>query len=200
MQVATLRRWLYWPLVTGFCVLLVTGCARAHAKTTPELPDAALEVPLPPAHDVEPPDVEAPPPPPPAPAPEPPRTTPPRTTRPPAPTREQPRTDPPKPETPPPAEPPKPPEEAGRGGNTLQTAPPTAEGELERNVRATITRANSELNRVDYRVLNPDARIQYDTAKRFIRQADDAVKAKNLVFAKSLADKAVAIADQLGGR
>jgi hypothetical protein len=63
-----------------------------------------------------------------------------------------------------------------------------------------LTRANNELGRVDYRGLNADARIQYDTAKRFIRQADTAIKAKNLVFAKSLADKAVAIADQLGGR
>ena len=128
----------------------------------------------------------------------PPRTTPPRATRPPAPTRETPKPEPPKPEAPA-AEPPKPPDESSRG-NTLQTAPATAEGELERTVSATLTRANTELNRVDYRGLNPDARIQYDTAKRFIRQAADAVKAKNLVFAKSLADKAVAIADQLGGR
>ena len=69
-----------------------------------------------------------------------------------------------------------------------------------KNVRATLTRANTELSRVDYRVLDNDAKIQYDTAKRFIRQAEDAVKSKNVVFAKSLADKAVAIADQLGGR
>ncbi len=54
------------------------------------------------------------------------------------------------------------------------------EGELERGVRATLTRATNELNRIDYRVLNADAKIQYDTAKRFIRQADDAVRTKNL--------------------
>jgi hypothetical protein len=42
--------------------------------------------------------------------------------------------------------------------------------------------------------------MQYDTAKRFIRQADDAVKSKNLVFAKNLADKAAVIAAQLAGR
>jgi hypothetical protein len=42
--------------------------------------------------------------------------------------------------------------------------------------------------------------MQYDTAKRFIQQADDAMKAKNLVFARNLADKAAAIAAQLAGR
>jgi len=58
----------------------------------------------------------------------------------------------------------------------------------------------NDLNRIDYRGLNTDARMQYDTAKRFIRQADDAVKAKNLVYAKNLADKAVVIAAQLAAR
>jgi hypothetical protein len=48
--------------------------------------------------------------------------------------------------------------------------------------------------------LDADAKIQYDTAKRFVRQAEDAVKSKNLVFAKNLADKAATIADQLAGR
>ena len=60
--------------------------------------------------------------------------------------------------------------------------------------------ATAELSRIDYRALNPDARTQYDTAKRFIRQADDAIRSKNLVFAKSFADKAATIAAQLGGR
>ena len=174
------------------------GCTRAHAKTTPQVPDAALQVPPPPPRDVEPADVETPPPPPPAPTPEPPRTQPPRP-RPTTPQREQPpRAEPPKPE-PAPAEPPKPAEEPPRT-NTLQTTPATVEGELERGVRATLTRATNELNRIDYRGLNTDARVQYDTAKRFIRQAEDAVRAKNLIFAKNLADKAVVIADQLGGR
>jgi hypothetical protein len=177
------------------------GCVRAHAKTVPQTPDAALDVPAAPERDIEPAEVEAPPPPqPPAPAPESPRAQPPRPR--PAPTREQPRAEPPKPEPAPPAEPPKPAEEPPRGSSTstLQTTPATVEGELERGVRATLTRASNELNRIDYRGLNADAKIQYDTAKRFIRQADDAVKSKNLVFAKNLADKAATIADQLVGR
>ena len=191
-------RWFYWPLITGYCLLLLSGCARANAKTIPELPDAPLNVPPPPERDIESVDVEAPPPPPPEPAPEPPRTVPPRPR--PAPAREQPRVEPPKPE-PPPAEAPKPAEEPPRTTTSpLQTTPATAEGELERGVRATLNRASNELNRIDYRVLNADAKIQYDTAKRFIRQADDAVRTKNLLFAKNLADKAATIADQLAGR
>jgi hypothetical protein len=165
----------------------------------PQLPDAALDVPPVPERDIEPAEVEAPPPPqPPAPAPESPRTQPPRARpTPPA----QPRAEAPKPEPAPAVEPPKPAEEPPRGTtSTLQTTPATVEGELERGVRATLTHATNELNRIDYRVLNADARIQYDTAKRFIRQADDAVKTKNLVFAKNLAEKAATIADQLAGR
>jgi uncharacterized protein (DUF885 family) len=71
---------------------------------------------------------------------------------------------------------------------------------MERGIRASLTRARADLGRIDYRALNADARTQYDTAKRFIRQADDAIRSKNLVFAKSLADKAAALAAQLGGR
>jgi hypothetical protein len=186
-------------LISVFFFTAISGCARAHAKTVPQQPDASLDVPAPPERDVEPAEVEAPPPPqPPTPAPESPRAQPPRPR--PAPAREQPRAEPPKPEPAP--EPPKPAEEPPRppASSTLQTTPATAEGELERGVRATITRASNELNRIDYRGLNADAKIQYDTAKRLVRQAEDAVKAKNLVFAKNLVDKAATIADQLAGR
>jgi hypothetical protein len=180
--------------------LLASGCAKPHAKT---IPDAPLDMPLPPPREVEPAGADAPPP-----VPlvtEPARTLPPRPR--PAPPREQPRVEArpeaPKPE-PPKAEPAptdvKPVEEPAHPPTTLQTTPATAEWEVERGVRATITRATNELNRIDYRGLNADARMQYDTAKRFIRQADDAVKSKNLVFAKNLADKAAAIAAQLAVR
>ena len=67
-------------------------------------------------------------------------------------------------------------------------------------VSLTLTRANNDLSRVDYRALNNDARTQYDTAKRFVQQADRALREKNLVFAKSVADKAAALAAQLAGR
>ena len=61
-------------------------------------------------------------------------------------------------------------------------------------------RATADLNRIDYRALNAEARVQYDTAKRFISQAQEALRAKNLVFARSLADKAAALAAQLAGK
>jgi hypothetical protein len=183
--------------------LAVTGCSHAHAKTSPQGP--ALEVPPPPPRDVEPIDTEAP-----APVPlpqEPARTAPARPRQ--TPQREQPRpaeprTEPPKAEpTPvtPPVEPPKP-EEGPKPPptTTLQTMPTNAEGEAERVIRTTLQRATNDLNRVDYRALNSDARNQYDTAKRMMRQADEAIRAKNLVFAKNLADKSAALAAQLAGR
>ncbi len=63
-----------------------------------------------------------------------------------------------------------------------------------------MSRATADLNRIDYRVLNADARTQYDTAKRFIQQAEDAIRLRNLPFAKTVADKAAVLATQLGGR
>ena len=177
--------------------VVASGCMRTAAKTAP---DAPLDMPAPPPREMEPNDTETP-----APVPlviEPARSTPPRP-RPVTP-REQPaRSEPPKPEPPkiePPVEAPKPVEEPIKSPSTLQTTPATAEGEVERAIRASLQRANADLNRIDYRVLNADAKTQYDTAKRFIRQADEAMKAKNLVFAKTVADKAVVIAAQLGGR
>jgi hypothetical protein len=179
--------------------LVASGCVRTAAKTTPDAPP--LDMPAPPPREVEPNDTETP-----QPIPlvsEPARNTPPRPR--PTPREQAPRIEPPKPAEPPKTEPPpvepvKPAEEPLRPTSTLQTTPATAEGEVERGIRASISRANSALNSIDYRVLNADAKIQYDTAKRLIRQADDALRGKNLVFAKTVADKAVALAAQLGGR
>lgn len=180
-------------------VFAVSACTHAHAKASPESP--ALDVPSPPPHDVETTETEAPPP---IALPQEPAHNAPARPRPtPPPSRDIPRTEAPKPEPAPapPAEAPKPDEAPPpRPAAPLQTMPTTAEGEVERAIRATVQRANADLNRVDYRALNADARNQYDTAKRFIRQADDAIKAKNLLFAKNLAEKAAALAAQLPSR
>jgi len=187
-----------WALAAFAAALAVPGCTRAQAKVTPDMP---LEAPAPPPRDVEVADSE--PPPPATLVPEPARNTPATRTRPatreprpeaPPPT-EPPKPEPPQPESPKPIEdkPPPPP-------TTLQTTPPSVEGEVERGIRASLARANSDLSRVDYRALNNDARTQYDTAKRFVQQADRALHEKNLVFAKSVADKAAALAAQLAGR
>jgi hypothetical protein len=78
--------------------------------------------------------------------------------------------------------------------------PAGGEGELERNIRGAIGRATTDLNRIDARTLNAEARTQYETAKNFLRQAEEALREKNLVFAKTMADKAAALATQLAGR
>jgi outer membrane biosynthesis protein TonB len=184
----------FLPYCLAALPLLAVGCHRAHAKTTPENPP--LDMPAAPPREVEPIEVETPQP---VPLPqEPARTAPPRP-RPPiqqAARPEQPKTEPPKTEPPPAAEPPKP-EEPAKPPTLLQTTPPNTEGDLERGIRATLLRAATDLNRVDAARLTADARVQYETAKSFIRQADQAVRAKNLLFAKSVADKAAVLAAQL---
>ena len=158
-------------------------------------------MPAPPPRDVEPTEIEAP-----QPVPlavEPARNTPARPRPAPStPRPEPPKAEPPKPEPPAAVEPPRPADEPPKPPvtTTLQTTPATAEGDVERAIRASLDHASADLNRVDYRRLNADAKNQYDTAKRFVRQADDAIRAKNLVFAKSIAEKAATIAAQLAGR
>ena len=187
-----------WALVALTALTAAPACTRTQAKVTPDMP---LEVPAPPPRDVEVSDSE--PPPPATLVSEPARNTPATRTRPATPREPRPEapppTEPPKPEPPPP-EPPKPIDETKPPPTTLQTTPPSAEGEVERAIRSSLARANTDLGRVDYRALNNDARTQYDTAKRFVLQADRALREKNLVFAKSVADKAAALAAQLAGR
>jgi len=69
--------------------------------------------------------------------------------------------------------------------------------EVERNIRMRIAQANRDLDRTDYRALSTARRTEYDTAKRFIQQAEEALKVKNLVFAEQLADKAATLAAAL---
>jgi hypothetical protein len=180
-----------------FGTFVLSGCARVHAKAIPDVP--ALDVPAPPPREVEATEVD--PPPPVGLVQEPARSVPPRT--PPAPIREQPRPDAPRAEQPKPEQPasetPKPLEEPARP-TTLQTTPVTAEAAVERGIRATLARASNDLNRIDYRVLNADARMQYETAKSFVHQAEEAIHRQNLVFAKTVADKAAALAAQLASK
>jgi hypothetical protein len=184
-----------------FCILcifalLVSACASAQAKGAAAGPP--LDVPAPPSRVVEPIVAEVPPP---LPLPEDPRPAPVRPVRPaaaaPSAARpETPRTDAAAAEPPKAEEPPKPPTTP----TTLQTTTAAAEGEVERGIRATLTRATADLGRINYRALNAEARAQYDTARRFIQQADEAIRQKNLVLAKNLADKAAGIAAQQAGR
>ncbi|MBI3400290.1 MAG: hypothetical protein HY048_02620 [Acidobacteria bacterium] len=153
-------------------------------------------MPAPPPRDiVEPPPAEPAPAPPADPAPpaqEPARPAQPRP-RPPAPR------EPPKPEPAAETKPDEPPKTTSPP-TTLQTAPTAADAELERAIRVTLARARADLRRINPRGLSAEARDQYDTASRFARQADEAIRAKNLVFARTLADKAAALAAQLAGQ
>jgi len=178
--------------ITALAILTVgaTGCARLHARAA-SAPGPPLETPAPPPHLVSPieeatvaeplPAVVDPParvtPRPPAPA-SPPAPAPPRSER-----------SDPTPVTPagPPADavPPK----------TLQTTANVEE--VERKIRAALADASRGLGRIDYRGLSVEGKAQYDIAKRFVQQAEEALIAKNLLFASQLADKASALATLL---
>ena len=82
----------------------------------------------------------------------------------------------------------------------LQLAPATESAATEGTIRQQLTRAARDLKRVDYVGLSADAKAQYDTAKRFMVLADEAIKDRNFVFARTLADKAAVIAGVLSNR
>jgi len=80
---------------------------------------------------------------------------------------------------------------AAAGPAPLLRTPDTAnDAEVSRQVKATLARAGDNLNKINYNGLNQGAKGQHDTARRFIAQAEDALKSKNLVFARYLAEKA----------
>jgi hypothetical protein len=189
-------------LAGGAALLLLAGglwsaaCTRVQARTVPEPP--ALDMPAPPPRIVE---VSDPGVPPPLPLPAELEPNPPPRIRP---------NPPAKAEAPKPADPAKTdqpvadakPEEPSKAQptTTLQTTPAEREGEIESRIRVALYKATADLGRVNYRNLGADARTQYDTAKGFIRQAEDAQRARNLDFARNLAEKAATLAAQLAGR
>jgi len=69
-----------------------------------------------------------------------------------------------------------------------------ANAKADQSVRSLLAQANRDLGRVVYQTLDADGRVQYDTARRFMQQADEALKARNVVFAGKLADKAATMA------
>jgi hypothetical protein len=169
--------------------LAATGCASLHARSDPAGPP--LATPLPPPHSIPAVESEAVPPAPPAgndgPTPVVVR---------PAPRVAAPRHDKTsdKAEAAPPAVVPAPPQ-ANAPLPPLQTMVNVTE--VERNIRTRIAQATRDLDRTDYRALSTARRTEYDTAKRFIQQTEEALKVKNLVFAGQLADKAATLAAAL---
>lgn len=177
--------------------VLAGGCAKAKVAAVPEGP--ALQMPEPPPRVLAPVDEPLPSSAsvPDTPAPNAPRqpARPPAARRPAgAPAEAEARPEPPAPTqvaTPaPPADPPR----------ELRSAPSAAEALAERNVRDTLGRSARDLGRIDYGRLSPDGRAQYEQAKRFAQQAEQALRDRNLVFAATLADKAASLAAELGPR
>jgi hypothetical protein len=74
------------------------------------------------------------------------------------------------------------------------TPTPGSESQTAAAIGALLERAKRDLSRVNSASLNHDGRAQYDTARRFIQQAEEALKARNVVYAGKLADKAATMA------
>ncbi len=79
---------------------------------------------------------------------------------------------------------------------TLQPAP-GARTKTETSIRALMSRTVQDLQRVNYAALDADGRAQFDTARRFLSQAEESLKGGNLAFAGKLADKAATMASVL---
>ena len=74
------------------------------------------------------------------------------------------------------------------------TPTPGSEAQTVTAIRELLGKAARDLSRVNAGALNSDGKAQFDTARRFIQQADEALKARNIVFAGRLADKAATMA------
>jgi hypothetical protein len=83
-----------------------------------------------------------------------------------------------------------PPPELRTGGAAGRT--PTAA-----QVRDRLVRTRNKLNAIDRTGLNAGRRTDYDSALRFLSQADAAVKENNLLLAESSVEKAETLADGL---
>jgi hypothetical protein len=164
--------------VVAVVVALSAACA-ARAEVQVPTGDPPLVPPSPPQHVVVP-AAEQPtlPMPEPAPAVTPPASTPPRTAA-----------TPPRP-APTPVTPPV----------TVEQPPPpvilsTVVGaDFEKRIRVQLDQAVADLARIDRRSLGADAKAQFDAAQGFVRQCQEALKVRNLVFAGQLADKAATMA------
>jgi outer membrane biosynthesis protein TonB len=185
------RAWRFVPVLA--LVAALSACAKTKPIVVADGPPLAM--PLPPTRVFAPPEepipVLAPPPDiadaePPKPAPRPPARRPPAA---PAAEAAKPEPDPAPVATSPAPEP----------ARELRAAPSAADAAAERQVKDLLARASRDLNRVDYRRLSNEGRSQYDQAKRFAEQAEQALKERNFVFASTLADKAAMLASQLGG-
>lgn len=192
--------WRHGRLVFAVVVaamVAVSGCATRKPAAEPEPP--ALAVPVVPPRVLAPlPDLDAPP------------VEVAETEEPATPSRPQrpstrPRSEPPrdagKPDTPsdPGATPP-PDVKPAEPATPLRTPQTANDQQAERRIREALGRAAKALSQVNVGNLGRDARQQYDSARRFVDQAEGALEAGNYMFASYLAEKAEALARGLAGR
>ena len=77
----------------------------------------------------------------------------------------------------------------------LTLTPTTGTEGRDRGVHPrTAGQVTRNLSRVNPTGLSTDGHTQYDAARRFVEQSEDALKSRNLVYASKLADKAAAMA------
>lgn len=158
----------------------LAGCAKTQARTPAPLPD--LDPPSTPSKLVIPVPI-------PEPTPAEPPAPPPETTTPPPETR--------------------PARAGGRGAPPPVTEPPPPVQdpqvlrtnanirELENQTRLQLGSAARDLSRVSRPRLSAEGRASYDDVQRFIRSAEAALKVRNYVLARQLADKAALLASLL---
>jgi hypothetical protein len=79
----------------------------------------------------------------------------------------------------------------------LLPAGPAGRTPTATQVRDSLTRIKQKLDSIDRRRLNAGRRADYDSARRFLGQAEAAVKVNNLMLAESSAEKAEMLADGL---
>ena len=187
-------------LLTAVTILaLVAGtaaCRTVQAKAPATRP--ALEVPPPPPRMIEPlPSAPVAPLEPVADLPPAPTTSRPKSTREVA-SRETAKPEP-KPEPAPPTEP-APPVTPPAATPQPQIRTPADNSETARLVREMLDRTGKTLDNIDYQRLTPQRRDSYEDAKKFMREAEDAIKASNFSYALKLADKAETLAKELQGR
>lgn len=82
-------------------------------------------------------------------------------------------------------------------GPLLRTPQTADEAEAEKRTRDVLGRATGLLGRVNPGALAQPVRQQYDAAKRFVQQAEQALFERNYVLASYLADKAETLAKGL---
>jgi hypothetical protein len=172
------------------CALGAAGCATTQARA-PERPP--LEVPPVPPRSIEPALVAEQLPIDPVATQDPP---PPRGLAPVAPPKPATRTEPVKPD---PGKTEPPPETAPPPAPPLRLPQTVDEAAAEREIRSILERADKAMAAINLARLNANAREQYDTVTRIRQQAEDAIKARNFVYARKLAESAETIAKQLAG-